>query len=161
MKQVPLLMLTILMFFCEGGSDGGSSNPTDPVDSSGFITPADETQMELSDAYETDLSEITNIVVSQQSIGQDFAQLLENRNIIIDEDTVVQLIEISKYPCPDDLCRGDLSDSESLGIGKNVLTTGELSPSVVRNQAERGTCVAFAMSEAVEELLERWASLSV
>lgn len=94
LKQILSLVLTLLVISYGAGSDGDSNSSYEPVGSGGFITPDYETSMELSDVYETDLSDITDVVTSQQSKGQAFAEFLENRDMLIDEDTVVQLIEL-------------------------------------------------------------------
>jgi C1A family cysteine protease len=76
--------------------------------------------------------------------------------VILDEETVVSLTEVVANPCPAELTSCNETSSEKLGVAPQALIESlETLTSNPRNQGERGTCMAFAMSAAAEILLRR------
>ena len=129
---------------------GGDSS----VNDSAFFAPVYDASQLLPTTFERDLSQYTSRVTANQSQGALLAGLLEDQ-ILIDDDTVVQLVEISKNTVPESLDDGGIAGASELGIGNNALVVDTLSELHVRNQGDRGTCVAFALNAAAEVLLRR------
>jgi C1A family cysteine protease len=76
--------------------------------------------------------------------------------VILDEETVVSLTEVVANPCPAELASCNETSSDKLGVAPQALIESlETLTSSPRNQGERGTCMAFAMSAAAEILLRR------
>ena len=106
-----------------------------------------------SNVYEADLSETTELVKDMQNDGDFLGRIIESLGFVkLDDGIFVRLTEIYKNKCPDNICSGDFSSAESLGIGENSLITTFPDSTSVRNQWERGTCVSFALNAAIEVL---------
>ncbi|MGA0612807.1 C1 family peptidase [Caldimonas sp. KR1-144] len=147
-----LLAAAILSLQACGGSDDDDSRE------SGFYAPT------YGDArgdtrWQADLSDVTDKVVANQDAGSELASLIS----AVDDGLVqvfgsykVKLISASKNSCPQDLEGCDTTDSAALGVGDSALVAGlsELKASV-RDQGQRGSCVAFALNGGMEVLLSR------
>jgi C1A family cysteine protease len=141
----------------DSSSSGTSTGNTTSDTTSGFYTPSYGASSDT--RWETDLTSVTSQVVSYQDAGSELASLVAS----VDGDMVqlygdykVKLISASKNSCPDNLEGCNTTDSATLGVGKNALVAGlsDLKGSI-RDQSERGTCVAFALNGGAELLLSR------
>jgi C1A family cysteine protease len=162
MKLVHAALLAALLTLqgCGGGDGGNASNGSNDSNeyASGFYAPS------YGDArgntrWQADLTSVTDRVVSYQDAGSELASLVES----VDGDMVqlygdykVKLISASKNSCPDSLEGCNTTDSAALGVGENalVVSLSDVKGSI-RDQSERGTCVAFALNAGAELLLSR------
>jgi C1A family cysteine protease len=151
-KEIAVTLLFVMLTF-----SACSKNSPDSETHGKMSVPAYSSDESPPKTYETDLSTYTKKVVDYQDEGTQFVYIVEHSGVdIVDPERSVQLTEIYKNDCPKDVCENDdVHDAESLGIGTNALVTTSLDPNTVRDQSERGTCVAFALSAAVEVLENR------
>jgi len=156
-----LLIVTSLQGCGGGGSNSNSTTDNSTTDTSssadGFYAPT------YGDArgkttYETDLSSITKQVIAYQDAGKDLINNVKVDNSLIQlfGNYKVQLTEASKNSCPSGVSGCDTIDSDTLKVGHNALIASQTSlKSSIKDQGERGTCVAFATATATELLLSR------
>jgi len=163
LARVALLLVVLLSLqACGGGSDdsnSNSSNTSSDTSSSatGFYTPS-YGDARGNTGYEADLTSITKQVIAYQDAGKDLVS-----NIKVDDSLVrlfgnykVRLIAASKNSCPSGLAGCDTTDSDALRVGRSALIASRASlTSSIKDQGERGTCVAFALTSATELLLSR------
>lgn len=145
------LCLLALLQGCGGGS--GSSS----AEGDGFTTP------EYGDAtanrtWEAELSRTTSQVVANQDVGVALTAIVPESSGLVQvyKDMKVRMIAMSRNDCPSGLSGCDTTDSATLKVGKNALITDLATLAKgVKNQGERGTCVAFALNAGLEVLLAR------
>ena len=162
MKLVHATLLAALLALqaCGGRSDNDSdSNTSDSDDTAtGFYAPS-YGDARSDTRWQADLSSVTERVVACQDTGSELASLITavgDDLVRVFGDYKVKLISASKNSCPDDVDDCDTTDSAELGVGSSALVaTLDGSKSTVRNQSERGTCVAFAFNAGMELLLAR------
>lgn len=152
MKLVHATLLAALLTLQGCGGDASNEYAT------GFYTPT------YGDArgdtrWQADLNDATSQVVAYQDAGSDLASLItsvDDRLVRVFGDYKVRLIAASKNPCPDGLAGCDTTDSSELGVGSSALVADlDVLKGSVRDQAERGTCVSFALNSGLELLLSR------
>ncbi|MBT3223221.1 MAG: hypothetical protein HN348_29455, partial [Proteobacteria bacterium] len=134
------LVWLILLGGCLNGSD------TDDTDSEEDDSPVVfDHKEELPTTWEANLSSIAETGETWQDKGELLQTIAANRGYIEYPDgTTVQLIETYQASCPDDLVDDcSTTDSETLGIGPSALVATQSSMKI-RNQGNRGTCVAFS-----------------
>lgn len=153
-KHILTLALLLLLQACGGGGDDSS---TTDIHADGFYAPqyGDATK---DTTYEADLASTTTKVVDYQDVGTAITAIVPESDGLVQvyKDMKVRLISMSKNECPQGLDGCDTTDSSSLRVGKSALIAdlGGLADSV-KNQGERGTCVAFALDAGLEVLLAR------
>lgn len=153
MKKLKVPLLISLIFFTMMISCDMDTSPSNPD----FIEGIYDHQAVLSTQYETDLTLTTYAVLFNQNKGEHLAQIAANNGYLeLDDGTVIKLVDISKNECPSYLNDCDTIDSDALGIGPNamIFDIDNLSSSI-RNQGDRGTCLAFALSGAIELMVKR------
>lgn len=153
---LPLLVLICFILITSGCSN--NSNSQENKVAGNVLVPKYSTNEIVASTYAADLSDTTDSVKFWQDKGEELAQFIENSGLIqIDDGVFVQLTEMYKNDCPETVCSSeDLTDAEILGIGENALITSFPSTSSIRNQSERGTCVAFALNAAMEVMEQRY-----
>lgn len=148
------LLLSALLAGCGGGSSATSS----AEGAEGFYVPTYGTQP-ASSGYESDLSQVTGRVAAYQDIGQLPSSGLPSEVdglIQLYGDYKVRLIRQSRHECPSGLEGCDTRDSAALGIGSSALVASlSRLRAAVRDQGERGSCVAFALVAGMEVLQDR------
>ncbi|MBC8740604.1 hypothetical protein F6X40_28645 [Paraburkholderia sp. UCT31] len=163
LARVTLLVILFSLQACGGGGgDGSSGNSSSNSNSNsssdtGFYAPS-YGDARSDTRYEADLSSVTRQVISYQDVGKDLVS-----NVGVSDSMVqlfgnykVRLTQASKNSCPSGLEGCDTADSDSLGVGHSALITNlESLKSDIKDQSERGTCVAFSLNAATELLLSR------
>lgn len=101
-----------------------------------------------------DLSAITSNVIGFQNLQEGIIPLpSQGGSTVTLENRTFKLTEINRAPCPSDLNGCDTNDSAKLGISSSAVVTDlDYLRKNIRDQGERGTCVAFALAGAVEIL---------
>jgi len=167
MKHAKAMFLAAVLVLQACGGEGdnntasGNADATSSMDAdtaSGFYAPSYGDAS--SDArWKADLSSVTDRVVAYQDAGSELAPLItsvDDRLVQVFGDYKVKLISASKNSCPDGLEGCDKTDSAALGVGSSALVAGlDGLKSGVKDQGQRGTCVAFSMNAGMELLLSR------
>jgi C1A family cysteine protease len=160
LPRVALLVVVLLSLqACGGGGSNSNSNTSADTSSSatGFYTPS-YGDARGNTSYEADLASITKQVIAYQDAGKDLVSNIKVDNSLIQlfGNYKVKLTEASKNSCPSGLSGCDTTDSSALQVGHSALIASRASlTSSIRDQGERGTCVAFALTSATELLLSR------
>ena len=160
-RFVSVSLITALIFAalaCGGGGDSnGGVEVSSDVEAQSLYAPIYSDFPPPTGEYEADLSDTTAKVEANQAKGSRLTRIIAKNGIIrLDEDTVVRLTEIAKNDCPSSLGDCDEVDSQTLGIGDSALLVDTATAAAaIRNQSERGTCVAFGVNGAIEVLLKQ------
>ncbi len=141
-------------------SSDSSSNAEPTANSNGeggggaFVVPDYEPESLVIQSTEVDVSAVTSLVLQRQSLGKNLAAIAEkNGRIVIDEATTVQLTKISQNQCPSTVQGCDENDSEKLGVpSSSFISSPDEVATTVQQQGDRGSCVAFALTGAVEHM---------
>lgn len=177
MQYIYLFLVALFLTACGGGSgetiddldqgEEGSSEETSLQQGNnydaGFYAPNYETN--AGDYfYTSDLSAITTKVIANQD-QLDFPLLgFSNTDssspwVLISSDSgdrSFRLTNLYKNECPDSITDCDETDSIELDVHDHALIVDTNSTSFsVKDQSERGTCVAFSVNGALDILLER------
>lgn len=165
-RGVLLAIVLLTLQACSGGSGGSNSNSNTSSDTSsadtsssatGFYTPS-YGDARGNTGYEADLTSITKQVIAYQDAGKDLVSSIKVNDSLVQlfGDYKVRLIEANKNSCPSGLAGCDTTDSNALRVGHSALIASRASlKSNIKDQGERGTCVAFALTSATELLLSR------
>lgn len=139
--------------------DDGDEPPANPEDAD-FLVPDYGAESEPDDTYAADVAALGPDVEKLQTIGANLARIAASQGVLVlDDDSVVQLTEMARNACPADLTGCTETDSATLGVGTGALVAPFASlKDSVRKQGDRGTCLAFSLSSAVEILLARGGS---
>jgi C1A family cysteine protease len=153
LHQAALLAAILSLQACGGGGNDDNND-----EGSGFHTPS------YGDArgdtrWQADLSSVTSQVLAYQDAGSELASFIEatdDQLVRLFGDYKVRLISASKNSCPEGLRGCNTSDSSALGVGSSALIANltEIKAGI-RDQGERGACVAFALNGGMELLLSR------
>lgn len=127
-----------------------------PTNTTGYYDPIYDPNEQLP-GFSADLSQITQTVIANQNKGKLFAQLAsKNGQLVLATGQVVQLVQLYKRDCPASIPNCDVTDAAALGVGTTALIASlDSLTGSVRNQGDRSTCVAFALSGAIEILAAR------
>ncbi|NRA45819.1 MAG: hypothetical protein HRU09_12750 [Oligoflexales bacterium] len=119
-----------------------------------FLTP-DYSNPEFKASSEYPFELILETVLANQDKGEAYAEFLAANGAISTDEGTITLTQISANECPGYLESCLDIDHEKLGIPNKAVLSGFVSGTNIKNQGERGTCVAFALNAAVELLIKQ------
>lgn len=108
--------------------------------------------------FEDELDDIAQNMIRLQKVGENFTSKLEKSGkLILGDGSEISLNKIFRNDCPQNRFSDcEVSDSSILGIPNFALIESlDNARETVKSQGSRGTCVAHAMTSAVEILLRR------
>ena len=145
-------MTLMALLACNGTTISDPPSESPPEAENRFWAPDYDPDEVLPATFAADLSGEASAVQFWQDKGEGLAQFAISSGAIEYDEGTVQLIELYQDSCPDDIGACDETDSAILGVGPTALIADF---SAVRDQGARGTCVAFAITAAVEILVAR------
>lgn len=153
-----LFAIAIVFISCNSESNESATNPIDVSIQTVYTTPNYSTDTSTYSTWISNQSNITNKVIQNQEIGKLLGNLIERLagQLQISDSIWVQLTEIPANNCPSTVSDCNTINSDSLKVASGVMV-GNLDSiaTTIRNQAERGACVAFALTSAMEIILKR------